>query len=102
MIRVTVEIVPFGLEIGRKVIATAEIANDGKHPRRPTHGSYTAKLYVHQTAKGKPKLWRKARVPQMHRHQRGVWDLLQLVLKDALGDRNAPELRAMNSQAKTP
>lgn len=88
MIRITVEVLPHGFELGRRVIATAEIANDGKHPGRPVYGSYTAKLWVHLTRDGKPRLWRRARVASMHRRQRGIWDLLQLVLADALGDRN--------------
>lgn len=88
MIRVTVELLPHGMELGRKVLATADIANDGAHLMRPAYGSYDARLYVHQTRNGKPKLWRRARVASMHRRQRGVWDLLQLVLQDALGNRN--------------
>ena len=88
MLRITIELLPHGMELGRKVLATAYIANDGQHPRRPEFGSYDAQLYVHQTRSGKPRLWRRARVAEMHRHRRGVWDLLQLVLDGALGSRN--------------
>jgi hypothetical protein len=93
MIRVTIELLPHGLEIGRKVLATCDIANDGLHLLRPAFGSYTARLYVHQTKSGKPRLWRRARVVEMNRQRRGVWDLLQLVLHDALGNRNRGAMR---------
>lgn len=88
MLRVTIELLPGGREEGRRVLATADIANDGQHPRRPTYGSYRAWLHVMQTKDGKPRLWRRACVSSMHRSRRGVWDLLQLVLDDALGNRN--------------
>jgi hypothetical protein len=40
MIRVTVEIVPHGLEVARKVIEQIEIVNVATNPKRPILGNY--------------------------------------------------------------
>lgn len=86
MLRVTIELIPHGVGPA-KVLATADIANDGTSDS-PTFGNYTADLFVHQTRDGKPKKWRTATVAKFPRIARGPWDLLQYVLKDALGNRN--------------
>lgn len=85
MLRVTIELIPHGIGPA-KVLATADIINDGTGT--VSFGNYTADLFVHQTANGKPKKWRSATVRGFPRISRGPWDLLQLVLRDALKKRN--------------
>lgn len=87
MIRVTIELIPHGVGPA-KVIATADIANDGSSDSRSI-GNYDATLFVHQTANGRPRKWRHAKVTGFPRIARGPWDLLQCVLADALGNRNS-------------
>lgn len=86
MLRVTIDLIPRGDESRKKTLATADIWNDGTGS--VTTGNYGATLFVHQTADGKPKKWRTAFVNGFPRISRGPWDLLQLVLKDALKNRN--------------
>jgi hypothetical protein len=44
MLRVTIEVVPFGNESKAKVIDTMTIVNDLSHPKRPEYGNYTATM----------------------------------------------------------
>ena len=81
-IRVTIELVPFGIGKPRH-LGTALIANDGS-------GDVDVGNYVATLSKwGRPNaVWKTAEVKGFRRRKRGAWDLLYLVLKEAVGKRN--------------
>lgn len=98
MIRVTVEIVPFGMEAEKRVIGMAEIVNDGTGGREV--GNYQAVVKnamsenIHLVyVEGFPRL------------ESDVWDLIYRVLKKVYGGRKPKKkrgsvdrlLEAMNS-----
>jgi len=78
MIRVTVEIVPFGREDAKRVIGTAEIVNDNSGDRE--FGNYNS---VVNDAFGDP--LHNVRVEKFPRLELDSWDLLYRVLKKAYG-----------------
>jgi hypothetical protein len=69
MLKVTIELWPFGDDTRRVVIAEAEIWNDGNHPERPIYGNYKGVFH----ADG-----RKQQLLQVAGHERshGAWALL--------------------------
>lgn len=77
MIRVTVELVPGGIEELSEVIARAVIANDATHPDHPRRGNYNAKFGKRRTGK-----IRTATVVDFPRKSRDVWELLRRALND--------------------
>jgi len=83
MIRITVEMVPFGLEAKKRVILKAEIAN--------VSGIGTSKAdYRYQLSrKGNPEsIWKRGKIKDFQRKRRNAWDLIYVVLKDVVGSRN--------------
>ena len=85
MIRITVELVPFGYETMKRTIGTATIVNDGTGKPRQTRGNYNVKL---MTAAGR--LWKECRVEGFPRTRLGAWDILYRALTNLLADRNPP------------
>jgi len=83
MIRVTVELVPFGIG-PPEVLGVAEIANDGfkSDETRGVRGDYSVRLYD----KG-GRLWKTGAVVDFPRKRLLAWDLLHRALADAVGDR---------------
>lgn len=80
MIRVTMELIPFG--VGEpEHLGTMEIGNTGRGT--PTRGKYRARL---SDRAGRP--WREAHVEDFPRRRLLAWDLLYRVLRDAVGERN--------------
>jgi len=69
MLKITIELWPYGDDTKRQVIAEAEIWNDGDHPRRPLYGSYKGVFH----ATGARTLYL-----QIKDHERvlGAWTLL--------------------------
>lgn len=69
MLKITIELWPFGDDTRRVVIAEAEIWNDGNHPHRPLFGAY--KGVFHTTGA-------KTLYLQVKDHERvlGAWSLL--------------------------
>jgi hypothetical protein len=83
MIRITVELLPFGLEQNKQHLGTAEIWNDASGSR--TTGNYKFCL----SKRGNPRaVWKSGSVSGFRRLQLGVWDLLYLCLRSALEGRN--------------
>ena len=76
MIRVTVEMVPHGVEEKKYLLGTATIANDGSGSK--TRGSYGG-IFTH-----KGREWARAHVSGFHRSRRNVWHLLYECLRDAV------------------
>ncbi len=84
MIRVTIELIPHGIEERKSHLGTIIIANDGTSAT-PTRGNYLARLSM----KGRPSsVWRRATVKDFARLRQGAYDLLFRVLRDAVGGRN--------------
>jgi len=84
MLKVNIELWPYGDESKKKLIGTAIIGNDGSGT--PSTGNYRAaisKRYPHIS-----QIWKRARYMGFPRKKRNAWDLLYLILKEAVGDRN--------------
>ena len=73
MIRITVELVPFGIEERKRIIGTAKIYNDGT-------GSKTVGNY--QTEFNLKKKWRTGTVKGFKRQQDNVWKLIREALNN--------------------
>jgi len=84
MIRVTIEIVPHGIEDKAFVHSIATIANDGIKSLQ-THGElgdYNAK-FMQSYDKNPKQLWKKGHATDIHRTKRGIWDILFCCLYNA-------------------
>ena len=83
MIRITIELLPLGSEIGKRHLGTAEIVNDG------TGTAIISNYDVRLSKWGAPKsTWKKTRVVGFNRRKRGPWDLFYVALRNAIGSRN--------------
>lgn len=82
MIRVTIELLPFGLERGRKHLGTIDIANDGTGTAE--RGNYKVRL---AGFRGPHSKWREGAVRDFPRKSRGPYDLLLRALAATVGDR---------------
>jgi hypothetical protein len=75
MLRVTIELVPHGVESMKRTIATARIVNDGTGDH--SIGNYT------YTVKGAERILAEGRVTGFPRLAKDAWALLGLIIKDA-------------------
>lgn len=83
MIKITVELCPFGDESKSKVIGLAKIWNTGTGNK--TIGEYGYKIFKY----GNPRnIWKEGIVTGFPRLKLTGWDLLYRVLKDSFGNRN--------------
>ena len=83
MIRVVIELVPYGDESQKRHLGTATIANDGTGTVQV--GNYNVTL----SKWGRPtQTWKRGRVEGFPRQTRGAWDLLYLALEAIVGKRN--------------
>lgn len=85
MIRVTIELIPFGREDHprRQVLASGKIANVGG---TDADGKYIVELYDKAG-----RLWKAGHVNHFPRKRLLAWDLLYRALRSAIGDRNEEE-----------
>jgi hypothetical protein len=81
MLRITVELVPWGIESRASVIATGTIVNTGTGT--PTRGCYRIDL---RDAAGRP--WKSGTVDEFPRKRLLAWDLLYRALENLVGIRN--------------
>ena len=82
MIRVTIELLPFGFEQNKRHLGTIEIANDGKGTKE--RGNYKVRL----SKFGRPFTdWRNGAVLNFPRLTLGPYDLLLRALIATVGDR---------------
>lgn len=82
MLRVTIELLPYGDETRKRHLGTCEIANDASGT--PTRGNY----HIRFSRRGKPfSTWKETRVEGFPRKRLGAWDLLFLALRNIVGDR---------------
>ena len=84
MIRVTVELVPFGIEENKKHLGTAIISNDGTG----SHASGNYDIVLSKWNNKEDEVWKRDRVEGFNRLFKGAWDLLYIALKNTVGDRN--------------
>ena len=83
MIRVTIELLPLGREDIKRHLGTAEIWNDASGDSQT--GNYRFKLSKWGNTKA---IWKSGEVKGFPRQARGAWDLLYLVLREAVQGRN--------------
>jgi hypothetical protein len=83
MLRITIELVPYGDESKKEVIGIATIANDATGDQ--TTGNY--KYHISKWGKGNA-MWKAGKLAGFPRKRLGPWDLLFRVLSDAVGKRN--------------
>jgi len=82
MVRVTVELLPFGAETRKRHLGTMEISNDGSGGE--TVGNYRVRLSKWSRPDS---TWRTGEVMGFQRRRRGPWDLLLVALLATVGDR---------------
>lgn len=83
MIRIKIELVPFGIESEKRGIGHITIENDGTGTK--TNGNYNVKLSKIRLPN---QLWKNGRVEGFPRRKLGAYDLLYRSLKNIIGDRN--------------
>lgn len=82
MIRITIELIPFGI-YPAKHLGSIDIINTGSGTK--TKGNYKYRL----SRKGSPlSSWKTGEIEGFPRLQKSAYDLLYRVLKAAVGDRN--------------
>jgi len=81
MLRVTIELVPLGIESRARVIATSTIVNTGTGT--PASGDYRIEL---RDAAGRR--WKSGHVEGFPRKRLLAWDLLYRALEKLVGNRN--------------
>ena len=85
MIKVTMELYPFGQEIGKRHLGTAIIGNDATGTA--SIGNYS--ITLSKAGNGQEdSILKRGRVEGFKRKRKLAWDLLYLALKDIVGDRN--------------
>ena len=82
MLRITVELVPWGVESRARIIATGTIANTGMGT--PTRGDYRIEL---RDAAGRK--WKTGHIENFPRKRLLAWDLLYRALGKVVGGRNS-------------
>lgn len=84
MIRITVELLPHGMELGKRTLGIAEISNDGTGTVE--RGNY--KVTLSKWAPKERETWKETTVRFFPRTERGTWDLLYRALRRMVGSRN--------------
>lgn len=82
MIRVTVELLPYGMEDHKETLGVAYIANDGTGTQNV--GNYNVEFMKH----GGKGLYKRTRVEGFPRRRLLAWDLLYRALQKIVGHRN--------------
>lgn len=86
MLRITVEIIPHGIEDQKRILGTMEIVNDGTGTRRD--GNYAGRLHAEYTdATG-----RRGYVRSFRRQGQSVWSLVGAFLKLWGHTKHSPKL----------
>ena len=81
MLRVTIELVPWGMESQKRTLATADIINDGSGTK--SSGNYNFRL---DDKAGR--VWKSGRVEGFPRKRLLAFDLLFRALNNVIGERN--------------
>ena len=79
MIKITMELWPFGQELGKRHLGTAVIVNDATGTT--STGNYN--IILSKAGKGmEDAVWKRGRVEGFERKKKSAWDLLYLALKN--------------------
>lgn len=84
MVKVTIELWPFGSEMGKKHLGTLLISNDVSGDE--SKGNYKCRFFNKAGRK-----WRKCFVRGFPRKRLLAWDLLYRALREVVGNRNAKD-----------
>jgi len=76
MLKITIEIWPWGIKENSRILGSAIIWNDGSGGR--TLGNYCYKIFKEENSTP----WKKGNIKNFERLKHGVWNLLYLVLKN--------------------
>lgn len=76
MLRITIELVPYGIESKKRILAQAIISNDGTGTIN--RGNYQYSLYKTQLNR----TYKEGKIKDFPRKSLGVWNLLHRVLKN--------------------
>jgi len=87
MIKVTIEVYPFGIEKLKRHVGTMIISNDGTGTKEM--GNYNVKL---SKFKEPDKWWKEGRVDGFKRKLRGPYDLIYIALHNLLAQRNKEDV----------
>lgn len=88
MIRVTVELISAIHSSRNQVLGVAEISNDVIKSLKSNGARGDYKFTLSKRGSAVNQVWKRGRVEGFPRKRRLMWDLLYLVLKEAVGDRN--------------
>jgi hypothetical protein len=83
MLRITIELVPYGIESRKEVIAVGQIHNAGTGTL--SSGNYEVILYKKGS---KTQVWKQGTIEGFPRQRLGPWDLLFRGLRSLLAKRN--------------
>ena len=101
MLRITIELVPWGIEDKKRTIGIAEIYNDGTGTS--TTGNYGVRVFKRGS---NGVIWKTGKVWGFPRKKLLAWDLLYRALHNIIGERNKEskngEQRFNESSTKTP
>lgn len=87
MLKITIELVPFGIKNASRKIGEIEIGNDGTSKDKDI-GNYVVKLHKSPEYAKKPGIWKKGFVKNFPRKKLGPYDLLYRALKACVSNRN--------------
>ncbi len=90
MIRITIELIPHGIESRKSILGIATIVNDGTGGDGRGAANTTGNYEVTLSKRGAQvsQVWRKGRVEGFPRLKLGVYDLLYRGLRNIVGSRN--------------
>lgn len=80
MLRITIELLPHGLEENKKILGIAEIINDLTGDEES--GNYKVKIWNLNDKTGRLQLWKKGSVKNFLRQKLTVWHLLSRALQE--------------------
>ncbi len=84
MIRITIEMVPGGIDAAAYTIAQGVIVNDGHGTQRTGNYHYGITRQRKRTGPEDPGIWKRGHIESFPRKRQNIWYLLKRVLDDAL------------------
>ena len=83
MLRITIELVPWGIEARKRLMGVAEIWNDATGTK--SKGHYKFRILKRGNRQS---VWKAGELKDFPRLRLGVWDLMFRMLRDVVGVRN--------------
>ena len=87
MLKITIEIFPYGSKKHKRKIGEINIVNDGS-AESPDTGNYEVTLHKSPEYSAKPGVWKKGKVKNFLRKKLGPYDLLFRALQNTVSYRN--------------